>query len=125
MRLKRGDLLLTALILFAAAAAFLLLRRAKPAAGPYAVISINGETVRSLYLPDLQDGDRMFTDRGITYIVTVREGGIAMKQIDCPDHICVKTGFIKDSGRPIVCMPNRLIISLAKDAAGKEAILAP
>lgn len=34
-----------------------------------------------------------------------------MVEIDCPDGICVKTGWV-DGGTPIVCLPNRLIIEV-------------
>ncbi len=41
--------------------------------------------------------------------ITVRNGRIAVTAADCPDHYCVERGFC-DSGSPIVCLPNRVVI---------------
>ncbi|GHV47188.1 lipoprotein [Clostridia bacterium] len=41
--------------------------------------------------------------------VTVRDGKIAVTEADCPDKVCVGTGF--QSGRiPVICLPHRLEI---------------
>ena len=42
--------------------------------------------------------------------VTVRDGKIAVTAADCPDGYCMDRGFC-DSGTPIVCLPNNLVIS--------------
>ena len=43
-------------------------------------------------------------------IVTVKDGKIAVTEADCPDQYCVRQGFC-NSGRDIVCLPNRLVIT--------------
>ena len=45
-------------------------------------------------------------------IIEVRKGSIGIKSADCPDKLCVKMGFIKDSSKPLVCLPNQLIIKI-------------
>ena len=42
--------------------------------------------------------------------VTVKDGAIAVTAADCPDHYCMERGFC-DGGSPIVCLPNRLVIT--------------
>ena len=42
--------------------------------------------------------------------VTVRDGKIAVTEATCPDHYCIRQGFC-NSGRDIVCLPNKLVIS--------------
>ena len=51
---------------------------------------------------------------GGTNTVTVKNGAIAVTAADCPDHYCMARGFC-DGGTPIVCLPNRLVISFAGD----------
>ena len=38
-----------------------------------------------------------------------------MAEADCPDEICIKQGAIEDSARPIVCLPNNIVIKLTND----------
>ena len=46
---------------------------------------------------------------GGTNIITVSGGKIAVTEADCPDHYCMHRGYC-NSGREIVCLPNKLII---------------
>ena len=62
------------------------------------------------------DGDRN--------TVTVKPGMICVSHADCPDKICVNTGWAsKDRPYPIVCMPHELIIRIvgADGEANAEA----
>lgn len=45
-------------------------------------------------------------------VVEVSDTGVRMLESDCPDKICVHMGWIKRAGQVIVCMPNRVIITL-------------
>jgi len=78
-----------------------------------AIVSVRGEDVRTLPL-DAPDGMFTFTDGGVTYTLERKETAIAMAVIDCPDQICVRTGFIRDGHIPIACLPNRLIVRVEK-----------
>ena len=42
----------------------------------------------------------------------IRDGRIAFIKSDCPDQICVHTGFIGQSGQMAACLPNGLVLSL-------------
>ena len=60
------------------------------------------------------DGDRN--------TVTVRPGAICVSCADCPDKICVNTGWItKDSAYPIVCLPHRLVVRIVGGDADADA----
>lgn len=43
-------------------------------------------------------------------VVCVSDGSIYIKSSDCPDKICVKTGAVSKSGKPIICLPHKLEI---------------
>lgn len=45
-------------------------------------------------------------------MIEIAEGGVRMKEADCPDQICVSRGLIQKSGQSIVCLPHRLVIRL-------------
>jgi hypothetical protein len=38
--------------------------------------------------------------------------GIEIAKVNCPDQICVRTGFIQKAGQSVVCVPNEVIVSL-------------
>lgn len=49
---------------------------------------------------------------GVSIFEYVKGKGVRMIASPCPDKICIKQGFIKRLGESIVCLPNRVIISL-------------
>lgn len=44
--------------------------------------------------------------------IKVEKGKIAIIDADCPDKICVKTGWISEAGQNSVCLPHKLIIEI-------------
>ena len=53
-------------------------------------------------------------------IFEVRDGQIAFVKSDCPDQICVRTGFIHRSGQMAACLPNGLVLFLSGTQAYSE-----
>ena len=45
-------------------------------------------------------------------IFEVRAGSVAFIKSDCPDQICVHTGFIDSPWHFAACLPNRLMLSI-------------
>ncbi|MBO4298464.1 MAG: NusG domain II-containing protein [Clostridia bacterium] len=94
------------------AGAALLVWRA-PGERTLARITVDGEVVREIDLSAVT-GEASFvieTDRG-SNTVAVRPGGIRVAEADCPDHVCVKQGWLEGGAVPIVCLPHRLVITL-------------
>lgn len=52
------------------------------------------------------------SDHGDFNVVTVEQGRICVSEASCPDHVCIKTGWISDGAIPIVCLPNELVIQI-------------
>lgn len=44
--------------------------------------------------------------------IEVERGRIRVSEADCPDHICVRRGWVSDSAALIACLPHRLVIQL-------------
>lgn len=51
-------------------------------------------------------------------VVQVETGKISMYSATCPDHICMKTGAISKPGETIVCLPHKVVITIAEKGAG-------
>ena len=45
-------------------------------------------------------------------VIAVEQGRIRMLSADCPDGSCVRQGWISGGIFPIVCLPNRVVITL-------------
>lgn len=45
-------------------------------------------------------------------IILVEKGRIRFKQADCPDKICVNTGWLTKPGDVAVCIPNRAVVKI-------------
>ncbi len=109
--------LLAAAFLLCAGAALLLWRT--PGARTVARITVDGRVVREIDLTAVT-AEASFTVQtpGGVNTVTVRPGGICVSEADCPDHVCVKQGWLEGGAVPIVCLPHRLVISLVSGGDG-------
>lgn len=50
-------------------------------------------------------------------VIQVLDGKIRVLEADCPDHTCVRTGWLRSDALPIVCLPNRLVIRFCETDA--------
>ena len=70
---------------------------------------------------DISQGDEKITvslRRDAEYslegcVVAVEDGGIYIKETNCPDRVCEKTGKISKAGEAIICVPNKVSITIA------------
>ena len=53
--------------------------------------------------------------------ILVEKGQISMQEADCPDGLCIKQGAISGGARPIVCLPNNIIIKLTDNENDVDA----
>lgn len=44
--------------------------------------------------------------------VVVMYGEVRVKEANCPDQLCVKSGAIRSSGQVIVCLPHKVVIRI-------------
>ena len=62
---------------------------------------------------DLRDNGEYRIENGENWnILTVKDGKISVSSASCPTQDCVKCGE-RNSGAPIVCLPNRMVIEFA------------
>lgn len=103
---------LVGVLLVLALAATLILWRLVPS-GPVAEITLDGTVLRRINLEQVTQPET-FTVEGPagTNIIEVEPGRIRVQSADCPDQVCVHQGWIEDGITPIVCLPNRLVITL-------------
>ena len=77
-----------------------------------AQISSDGKVVRTVDLDTAPD-ETFTVECGNGYnIITVENGEIFVSGASCPDKICEHQGALKNELLPIVCVPNKLVITL-------------
>ena len=66
------------------------------------------------------DRDAEFTPDGGHTVVTVKDKRAYISYSDCPDGLCMKMKPVSSDGGSVVCLPNRVSVSLAgaKDGDG-------
>jgi hypothetical protein len=82
----------------------------------------DGKLVRTIDLSNHSDEQFDIRYRGRTNTIEVKDGKIRVKEADCRDHTCVKTGWLLSSAMPIVCLPNHLVIEFAGEEGGVDAL---
>ena len=62
---------------------------------------------------------------GSINVIAIENGRIRMLSANCPDGICVRQGWISGGVFPIVCLPNRVVITLegSDNGYGVDAVV--
>lgn len=104
-----GDFLVILLVLTAiAGSVFFWIRSGKNTADTVVVYQ-NGERVREL---SLERDTELTVEGAYTNKVVIRDGEVFIEESNCPGNDCVHMGKIHESGRSIVCLPNRMEIRI-------------
>lgn len=110
---KKLDIAIVAVVLCIAALSFLCLKYGvKP--GNYVTISVDSKTVCSLPLSENTKYD-VVKDSKVTNTVVIENGFAYVDYADCPDKICSKHKKISRSGESIVCLPNKVVVTVCNE----------
>ena len=100
-----GDFIILLFVLLLAVSLFFWFRPA--GAASCATISVDGQVISQISLPCF---DTITLDNG----VTIRFDGMraCIESSDCPDHTCVKNGWLDQAGQSSICLPNRTVLKM-------------
>ena len=110
---RRIDIIVIASLLLLSLIALLVVNLTKKD-GATVEVKLDGATVGEYPLAS----DGVYTLNGGTNILTISGGRAYMTYSDCPDHTCEKTGKIRYVGETIVCLPNKVSITIKGDQPG-------
>jgi hypothetical protein len=105
-RVLADVILIVSLLLISLTAVIILTLTRKD--GSYVRIDLDGRTVAEYSL--WEDGEYSLADG--SNVLVIEEGEAYMKSADCPDRTCVKKGRVRYVGESIVCLPNRLSVTV-------------
>lgn len=119
---RKADVILVALLLALCVVIFGVLQIFIKKDGAAAVVKVDGEIVKEL---DLKTDNIVEVSgyRGGVNRVEVRDGRVRMTYADCPDELCVKTGWISKTGETIVCLPHRVVVEITGDGGGVDSVV--
>ncbi len=85
------------------------------------MFTITAEGSQTAKYPLHEDARFTVTSCGVSLQIEVKDGRVAVVDADCPDGICVSTGWIDRAGEAIVCIPAKAVITIvANEGAESE-----
>ncbi len=115
--MKKGDkiaaILLVSLIIVSFIGVFIYKTYVK-GSSRIAVVEQNGKVVKTIDLNKVKEKSEFILpyNNGHFNKIEVEPGKIRFVDADCPDKICVKTGWISEPGQTAVCLPHKIIIRI-------------
>ena len=118
--MKKTDVLVIAVFLAAAGIIYGVLNFDKKG-GKTADIYVKGEFYENIPL----DKDRIYTPAAVPSVkIQVKDGKIGFTESDCPDKVCIHTGFLSTEGQTAVCLPNAVsVIVRGDDDEGVDTVV--
>ncbi|HPT70596.1 MAG TPA: NusG domain II-containing protein [Syntrophomonas sp.] len=111
---KKELLLLAAItiIILLTAGTIRYVQQGRPGDSIIAVITQDGQLIERIDLQQVKEPRQIILPGQYHEIIEVEKGRIRFKQADCPDKICVNTGWLEKPGEVAVCMPNRAVVKI-------------
>ena len=116
-KMSKTTLVLYAVIGIAAIAclALLLLPKEPPAPSEQlvAVLWVDGDVFEEIPLGTAEDGTFSILDStGHNITFEIKDHAIRFLESDCPDQVCVNTGFVSQYMDLAACLPNQTVLSV-------------
>ncbi len=86
-------------------------------------ITRDGELLYSFDLGTTDDQTFVIEYENSSNTVEIKDGKIRISEAECPDGVCVRTGWLSSSAIPIVCLPNHLVINFADENSEVDAVV--
>lgn len=121
-KLKVGDLIIFVTILIATVINFVIF--AYPTQGaPTAEIIKNGKVIQKIKLNEVKKRMEIRDNDKYHVLIAVENGKIHFEESDCPDQVCVQTGWISRPGQSAACVPAGILIKIVGEDSDTDIIL--
>lgn len=96
------------------------------APGATAIITQNGNIIHRINLEEIKDPYEIIVknDHNGYNTIYIEENKIRFIDANCPDKLCVQTGFLSNTNDISVCLPHSLFIEIQGGSEGDIDILA-
>ena len=96
------------LAVLAVAVALMIVTGSRGKTGSHVVVMVRNQEIARYSL----SVDGTYTINGGTNTIEIKDGKVRMAEAECPNHLCVKQGWIGYGGQSIVCLPNELSVTI-------------
>lgn len=114
--MKKGDKIaavVIAIIVVASSIGVLVYMSLARSSHHIAEIKQDGKVIRTIDLDQVESSEEISIAYGDEYnLIVVERGRIRVVDSDCPDKLCVKTGWITEPGQSVICLPHKLIVKI-------------
>lgn len=113
--IKKGDLILGAVLVLVIAASFIgvhIYKSNDTGKHRIAVIKQNNAVVKKINLDQIVEPQRVEIGGNYKEVILVEKGRIRFEEANCPDLVCVKAGWLTKKGDMAVCLPNKVSIKI-------------
>lgn len=104
---RRTDLIVIGSLLLLALALYLLIGATRRQGGEV-VVRVDGVVTEHHAL----SADGIYPLNGGSNVLVIADGQAWLSDANCPDLLCVKQGKVRYTGQTIVCLPNRLTVTV-------------
>ncbi|KAJ52779.1 hypothetical protein BD780_002096 [Clostridium tetanomorphum] len=123
--MKKGDKIVFIVIVVIISLGFLgkfLYKNAIKSNEKIAVIKQDGKIFKKIDLSKVTNSQEITIKTKDNHFnkILIEKNKISIIDADCPDKVCIKTGPISEPGDTIVCLPNKLIITIDGSKANSE-----
>lgn len=78
-----------------------------------ATVSVDGSVLHEMDQDTLLAGGNFeFESYGYHYIVSYMDGRVRIDEADCPDQVCVLTGWLGRNGQITACVPGHVLLKI-------------
>ena len=112
-RISRNDVIFLAILLAVVTVFLVVYERTgtRADAGACVRVTVDGSVYGTYALGEEQEIP-IVQDGVTTNVLTIRDGRADMTEADCPDKLCVSQGKISRSGQTIICLPNKIMVTI-------------
>lgn len=120
-KLKPGDFLVVALIISLAVISTALFVQGE-AEATRVVISKDGEVLYDVNLEEVKERLEIKNLSEYNELIVIEDGKVRFERSNCPDQVCVRTGWISKPGQAAVCLPAGIIVKIVGEIKDNDEI---
>ena len=118
----RNDIILIGSLLLTAVIALVVVLTTRVKYNLLAKVYVQNEVVEVIDLSKKEEKEYEISGINGKLKIHTKDGAIAVVQSNCPHQDCVHMGYVKESGRPIVCAYNAVYIVIEGKASSDVVI---
>lgn len=113
---KKSDIIIIGIVLLVGIAGYLFIEYQKSQQDNsqynYVAVNINGKDMAFYDLAEYTESEviDLNSDFGINAKMEIRDHEARLIEVDCPDKLCEKAGFVRGEMDSAVCLPNKLML---------------